>query len=474
MKQVRLILAFLAFTLNLFAQNAIPNGNFEAWDVGNNEYPQGYPYTSNAEAFMLYHLPFTLSKTTDAFHGSYAVMLTTTASATDTSAGYFANGTSSNGNPFTWTGGIPYNQIPTGIKGYYKYNVATADSAIIILPFSKAGTNIGTYIYKIGGIHNTYTPFNFTFSPPLTQTPDSVFWGIASFDISQGSIGIPGTTLFIDSLAFTGVASQPPTMNGDFENWQTETLLRPTNWYTQEQGTTRTSDAAIGNYAMQLTTLSAPINGTLSAIAARVTSAYWVDACNCYLGGIPFTNQTDTLAFYYKYAPAANDTAFLNINFQKDGANISGLGFALSASDIYQYIEIPFNTGQTPDTVQIHIASSGFENTSLNYVGSILKIDGLHFKSTPLNTNILTPANAQNTLSISPNPSGGKFQLLPTALTMPNNYNIQIFTLNGEKIYQAPYNPNNPQIDISNQPNAIYIITLTNGKTTLSTKILKQ
>lgn len=474
MKPALLTLIFLACTLNLLAQSTLPNGNFESWIEGNNEYPQGYPYTSNPEAFMLYQLPFTLTKTTDAYHGSYAVMLTTIASATDTSAGYFANGSENNGNPFSWTGGIPYNQMPTGIKGYYKYNVATADSAIIIIPFSKAGSNIGTYIYKIGGIHNTYTPFNFTFNPPLTQTPDSVFWGIASFDISEGSRGIPGTTLFIDSLAFTGVATQPPTMNGDFENWQTETLLRPAYWYIQEQGTTRTTDAALGNYALQLTTFEGSISGAPAAIAARIVSAYWVDACNCYKGGIPFTNQTDTLAFYYKYAPAANDTAYLNTSFQKDGATIWGFGVTLSPSDSYQYIEIPFNTGQTPDTVLIQITSSNFQNTSLNYVGSTLIIDELHFKSSPLNTNILNPHKNPSSLSISPNPGGGKFRLLPISLPLPNNYKIQIFTLNGEKIYQASYNPNNPDIDISNQPNAIYILTLTNGKTTFSTKILKQ
>ena len=121
-------LVFIAITT--YGQVSIPNGNFETWTASTWDYPQNYSATSNSDNFFYYHLPANVTKTTDAHHGNYAVQLATIAVGVDTSAGYFLNG-SPNGSPSSWTGGMAYNQKPTGIRGYYKYNVATGDSATI-------------------------------------------------------------------------------------------------------------------------------------------------------------------------------------------------------------------------------------------------------------------------------------------------------------------------------------------------------
>ena len=151
MKAKILILNFVFISCFSFSQSSIPNGNFETWTTFSIDYPEGYPFNSNMETLFRFNLPSNLVKSTDAYHGISAVEITTVATTTDTIFGYFLNANPDN-DPSQWTGGISYNQIPTGIRGYYKYNVATADSATIIVTFSKSGVNIGSYFFNIGGI----------------------------------------------------------------------------------------------------------------------------------------------------------------------------------------------------------------------------------------------------------------------------------------------------------------------------------
>ncbi|MGE0078710.1 MAG: two-component regulator propeller domain-containing protein [Bacteroidales bacterium] len=180
MKKHCLMLFFMAASAIAFGQNAIPNGNFETWNTGTYSHPANYPYSSNNEnawIFIENSVPFNLIKSTDPYHGSYAVQLSTQVVGTDTVFGYFINGQPNSDDFNSWSGGLPYSQQPTGIKGYYKYNVATDDSATILLVFSKKGRNLGSYIYNVGGVHTSYTPFNFTLDPPLIER------GLANNDV---------------------------------------------------------------------------------------------------------------------------------------------------------------------------------------------------------------------------------------------------------------------------------------------------
>ncbi len=394
MKKFLLSLCGVLIAWVAFGQDSIPNGNFERWDSNTYNYPQNYLYTSNPQNFYMYQLPFNITKTTDSYHGNYAVQLTTNASATDTSFGYFLNANpNTNGGPSSWKGGIPYNQQPTGIRGYYKYNVATADSGTILVLFKNAGSIIGMYTYPLGGIQNSYTLFDFTFDPALPMAPDTVVIGAISCKFANGDPhGIAGSTLLLDSISFTGAVSQPSMLNGDFESWQSQTIYSLVDWHTSyfgtlEMGIKQTSDAVQGDYALELTTSQVNQNDHDIALPAMVSTGYYPDNCdsNCHQqGGSPFSNQIDTLAFYYKYAPSGNDTAVINLKFKKNGTSIFGASIFLTDTENYQYKEFPFDIGQEPDTVIVDIQSSIWNDTALTYVGSDLKIDHIYFKSNPM------------------------------------------------------------------------------------------
>jgi hypothetical protein len=480
MKKKLLLLCLVFVAIIVHGQTpSIPNGNFEQWTSATCDDVQNYLGSSNSQNFFRYHLPFNVVKSTDAYHGTYAVQLTTNASAKDTSFAYFIN-TDPNGPPNSWTGGMPYNEKPTGIRGYYKYNVATADSATIIIAFSKAGTNVGTYVFTIGGIHNTYTLFNFNLSPALSVTPDSVVFGALSCKLNggpNGPTGIPGSILKLDSVSFTGVASQPALMNGDFELWKSQTFSNPNNWYLQNddgRGTNRTTDVEAGSYAIELKTFPGDHNNHPIAQAGSISTGYYPENCNncTEQGGYPFSNKIDTLAFWYKYVPSGNDSASVFLNFKKSGVKFFGTGVSLHAAATYQYKEIPFNTVQTPDSVLIQIQSSSWNDTLLSFVGSDLKIDEIHFKSQPLTTGIVNNRN-EHTLSVFPNPTTGKIQIQNLGVDVQN---LEIYNVLGETVYttcrlkQQTVN----EIDLSGFQKGIYFVKMTAGEKNYTEKIVLQ
>ncbi|HEY5507195.1 MAG TPA: hypothetical protein VIK29_00885, partial [Paludibacter sp.] len=405
MKKQLLLLLTVCFTVTAATQNSIPNANFETWNSFTFDNPLYYPYTSSIETFSSTS-HFNVEKTTEKFHGDYALKLTTFPK----NLAYFFNCPVQDGDTAKWAGGMPYNQMPTGIRGHYEYNIDTADSALILVIFHKAKVTIGSYCFRIGGLKSTYTPFNFTFSPALTQTPDSVVFGATSTDFfKNGGDSSLGGVLFIDSVSFTGVTSQPAMMNGDFESWEQEqTPYTPDKWYSQgnqNTGASRTNDAHSGQYALQLTTyLGTDNNNNPQTQAAYIATGYNDNSCGCLKGGFPSTNKIDTLTFWYKYAASSNDNAGVDFQFKKAGKNLGSFGRALNACENYQYVEIPYEIAEVPDSANVQMQSSQGNNTDQSFVGSTLIIDQLQFKSQRITTD-LAGINIQRNLGFYPNPT---------------------------------------------------------------------
>ncbi|MFL5752422.1 MAG: T9SS type A sorting domain-containing protein [Bacteroidia bacterium] len=414
MKKQLLALFMAVLSLSAISQ-VITNGNFESWITGTYDYPNLFINNSNGQSFFKYNTPFNVVKTTDSYHGALAVQLTTYAGP-DTSFGYMVNGNPSGNNPCTWTGGVAYNQIPTGMRGYYKSNTMPGDSGGVLVKFSSNTFGcLGVYMYKFGGVHNSYTPFSFTFSPALIMAPDSMIFAAVSSDVFS-NVFIPGSMLQLDSISFIG-AAQPAGFDGDFENWQSVTLNKPANWY-QGFGPSgipavfQTTDVYAGAYAAEMQTYLGDwcdMNGNNCHQVARggsISNGYSINNCfgpNCQHGGTATANQTDTLCFYYKYVPSGLDTGWVNMNFKNAGNNFMNYGGNIPPAATYQYMEIGYNTMGSLDTVIISFSSSLMNDTSLSFIGSNLKVDEVHFKSQA--TGIKT-VDAADGLKVFPNPSG--------------------------------------------------------------------
>ena len=147
------------------APNApVPNGGFEQWKALVYDTPVNYPFTShNSMQPWLGVEPFVF-KTTNAHGGEYALKLVTRAIGQDVISGFVSNYDVNEGE-HDWHGGMPIAEKPTGIKGYYTYNMGTEDTALIVAAFTKTGVNVDYYIIKLDGPKASYTPFEYTFEP---------------------------------------------------------------------------------------------------------------------------------------------------------------------------------------------------------------------------------------------------------------------------------------------------------------------
>lgn len=377
-----LLIILVSLTSSVLLAQSIPNGGFEGWNTTAYENPMFYQ-TSNMHSDNGGIGSVNAAQTTDAFHGNFAIKLTTTALGADTNFAYFANGDPGKNPP---AGGIPYNQAPSGIRFHYKSLIYPTDSAFVLVMFKKAGTLIGQYMWAINSTQTSYTLFSKMFSPVLSTTPDTVVVGIASSFPFGGNRGTPGNMLQVDSISFTGVSSQPAYLNGDLETWNTITNNQIQGWSingNNQGGNYQTTDKYSGSFALELQT-QAPSFGGGNVQPGMATSGKFTHN-GPPNGGLPYNKQIDTLVFYYKYLPAdPNDSARIDLSFKLNGMNNWGVQKFLHTSGGYQMIQVPFiNPISAPDTVIINISSSTYSTWPVpsSYVGSDLKIDNMYFKS---------------------------------------------------------------------------------------------
>ena len=476
----------LSYGTAIAQTNSIPNGNCESWTSSTFEIPQNYVQSSNSEA-LSHNAPFNCVKTTDAHHGNYAVQLTTEISAThDTVFGYFMNtNPSGKGGPSSFTGGFPYSQKPSGMRGYYKSSIALPDSGIVAAFFYKLGVLIGQYGVYISGTHTSYTLFSITFNPALAQNPDTVIFIAASSNFNNKNNSRIGSMLKLDSVSFTGVTSQPALFNGDFETWQSTTIEKPDNWIlsggsnnSPTGGVFKTTDAVTSNYAIELKTYLGDNNGVPTARGGQISTGWYPNNCNsnCYeQGGYPYTKQIDTLVFSYKYAPMGSDNAQVNLTFKKNGSIITNgnQGINLAASTSYQYKEIPFNLGQVPDSVMLDIQSSLWNDTLLSYVGSDLKIDNIHFKSQALSLTGIEQINSNdNDVRIYPNPINTFAIIEINPQINLEGTELRIYDVFGRTIKKIAVTEHRMTFDRNDLPNGIYFYELKNNMMLKTGKII--
>lgn len=366
---------YLLPLLSLFASIAfsqsIPNGGFESWQISAYQNPKFFATSNYEKEEALTQV--TAERTTDSYHGQYAIKLTTSAVSTGTknAFGWFADFQPD----LTFSsGGIPYNQKPTGIRFHYKSNILAGDTAIFLCMFKKNGVQLGMFLYKIANTQTSYTLFDANFS--LSATPDSIGIACASSQAFNNTPYLVGNSIQIDSIMFKGVASQPVNFNGDFEMWDAKTNDRLNGWMTGGSFT-QSTDIYSGTYALELQTIGPNLNNPSINTGAAYTS---INAPSG-KGGIPYSTQIDTLVFQYKYLPAdPADNGRVYLWFKKNGVNVNQVYIPLPISVSYSQVVVPFNVGQIPDSINISIESSKYPLQS-SFIGSDLKIDNMYLKS---------------------------------------------------------------------------------------------
>ncbi len=226
----RYLLFFLlmpALSASLVAQTVIPNAGFETWiNYGAYENPQ-YWDTPNEELSSIPIFGTTVvTKSTDHQSGTYSARLESkNVFLAGDIPGFMTLGTLTidiASMSYTITGGVPVVDIPTHLKGFYKFLPKGGDSCAIGIGLSRwNGTSrdsIGLGTFSTKDTVPDWTPFSAWIDYDTTATPDSMI--IMAFSSAQ-EVLTPGTVLYVDALWLdytVGVGDRDPGRGIDVYN----------------------------------------------------------------------------------------------------------------------------------------------------------------------------------------------------------------------------------------------------------------
>lgn len=233
--------------------------------------------------------------------------------------------------------------------------------------------------------------------------------------------------------ATTFTMAQQVVPNGDFEKWDSLSIVdnvriyNPEGWssYNAEmiegsetfQPVQITSDAYNGNYAVKISSKA----GTGKGMPGVLFTGREIDPEK--ESGFPINGKIDKIEGYYKYAPDGNDSATVAVLFFKDGSQIGGAMHVIKqAADTYAkfslQLQYPENAPD-PDAAKVYVFAGAPENEASN---SVLYLDNLNFmyKSS---TGIAQLASVKP-LTICPNPASTEITFTGQAFNTGFQYRI--------------------------------------------------
>jgi hypothetical protein len=462
MKKVLLPFLVLLISVVTHAQT-VPNGDFENWSSINFDNLNGW-YNSNSESIPMFGVPNATKVT--GYNSTSAIRLETKISGSDTSFAYIIN---TQGDPLNAEGGVPYSQMPMAIGGYARYNIATGDSALILVIFKKSGAPISFDIIMIGGSQSTFTSFSYPVIIAPPQTPDSVIIAVASSNAISMTGVANGSWIEIDSLRFLGPGITQPIPNGNFENWTPMSVDKLTSWFMGNgDGVTKTTDKYMGNFAVKLETKDYG-GGNIGPGVMSTSKNIGPGPQN---GGYPYTLTSDTIRGYYKYATSGNDTAMISVNLTNNGGFVGGGAKVLPPAATYTYFTMPFSAVSTPDSLRVDIYSSDMSGTPT--AGSTLYIDRLDLKSQPLNVPGLSLS--KQIVFVYPNPANDVLNVR-VLNTKQGTMDVAIYDATGRVVFNNTYTVSNNSlvaIPVKELASGIYQYTIQVDDNITGNKFIKE
>jgi hypothetical protein len=410
---------------------AIPNKDFENWDSTSYEVPDSPWICSNPASIANIGIA---NVTKVAGFSGQAVHIETDIVKGDTLVGQISN---TGDHAF----GVPYTQMPTAIKGYFRCNMIGHDTGFLFVGFIKGGNIYYEVNIPFYGNVSSFTAFNDTINPPVA--PDSMIIEAVSSNLVNFVDINAGSWIELDELAFTGTGITQQIANGNFDSWHTHTDFIPDGWHAPPSynegdttGISRSTDHYSGQYSLKL---REPHNTFTQLLSTGKFDQYANVS-----GGQPYRQTNDTLTGYYKYIPNGPDTAGLEITLQNQGNVVLQLGEILTSTPVWTYFEVPLGNSAIPDTIRIDLYAS------INYsgkAGSELFIDDLQLKFQRHTSGILPGSKPSMGISAFPNPTQNQLNIRFNG-NVPSEFGLKIFNSEGRLLIDNEFNPGSSTIAV--------------------------
>lgn len=181
---------------------SFPNGDFEDWVSFSSEEPDSW---LSSNIFTLGSSGLTVEKTPDSHTGNWAAKITSDLTIWNDTLGFITNGIMGDNGP---EGGMPVNNIPDVLSGYYKYSPVGNDTAIAGMTLYRYNEDLGiseildSAFILLPPVSN-YTYFEIPVAYNVWPEPDTVNIAFGSGNFDKGQFVGLGSTLWIDDLSIT-------------------------------------------------------------------------------------------------------------------------------------------------------------------------------------------------------------------------------------------------------------------------------
>lgn len=454
MKKLLLSITLLSSSLLTWAQNGqLQNGGFENWSS-----TTLYDYTtvwSTSDQDQFVGVP-TVVKSTDAQIGTYSAEIRSVAygPAGDTAFGYVFHGSTGAMGP---DGGIPYTASFNTIKFQYKCDLPVANDSVYIYMIRFLGGTIVDYAVEpvVGGTTSTWTQGSLTVS---SVPQDELFFGFVMGDPNNGVLCAPSSWARFDNVQlFNGATAATAVPDFSFESWTSNSIESPDDWFTLNdilsgmglENAVKSTDAAVGSYAIELTTIQDPESGDTIPGIVSVGPINFMSMGSPF-ASIPYNASPTLLSCKYKHLPVNSDQGMIQIQFFEAGNPIGNVMMPFVTNLSWTNLSVPVIISGTPDSM-LFIAFSG-QNP-----GTILKLDELSLSGGNVG---LDEFKAMN-LSIYPNPASDKVMV-----KLDGTFGYELINVYGTVVASESNLNNAIEIDLTEFTSGSYFIRLTNAGST--------
>lgn len=430
---------FLLASNHSFAQDQTPDGGFESWEniTIKDSVEHWFSINTNPSSPNVSHID-------DGFEGD-AVRIETVADFDgEALEGAIILAASVGDESFE---GYPYTSDVTTLHAHLRYNMEPTDTGFAMVILENDGTPFSFDVFPIYDTQDTWEAFEWELSSPLL-TPTGVT--IAFFSGGHGeSTPVNGSWIEVDNVYFEDDGSTPDALpNYSFEDWTAVELEVNSEWYTLDpiinaflgfNNIYKSADATEGTYSVQLETYAENVE---EEVIPFITNGEFDFETEEIIGGTAFDGSPMLYKGDYKFASAADDSAFVYLKFWNTTGDEVEYADTLSPTDDWAEFSIAVDLDFTPDSVLVVLTAGYQEDAIINYDNTRFVYD-----------DVSVPEEKPISISTYPNPANDYLKIKLNAKT-----DLVITDMTGKAVHTEIQADSFVEINTAHWPEGIYLI----------------